>query len=344
MVTVRQVTVGILGAVIVTALLGSFAGVAVDLNAHTEEPSLIINGGGASLSLGFGEVVREHKSTRASLGTAVELDGTNDSEVTVDGTIALDDDTDTWSVCTWARPTSAANNTTATLIKYQDAAIVYNGTSDDYRGYYYETANRSAVDVTLPDNGTATLKLLCLQRDGGTVTLSRNDSASASVALGSESGVSPPPSTHFAGVIEETRLFNRSLSASERAEWVNEPSLAIGGAAPDLRVMYDARSGTTFRAFFTGGTATASSAQLVDGADAPTLVEGDDYRWTGTLNATLVIPSGSVLEQDNAVVYAQYVAATGGFAARVFSAATSALGLLIIGLASLGLWSFIDDF
>jgi len=330
---------------IIAIVLASFGGVVADVgDTLVEDDPLVVQGGEAALDVGIGQTIRSHNGTTATLDTAVKFDGSADSELSTTGDVGVTVQSDAWSVCTYARPGAGADNTTSTVLKYERAAIIHNGTSDTYRGYFFDLGNRSAVDAAVPVNGTSDRKLVCLQRSGDTVTLSRNTSASASVTLNTDSGVTPPPDTGFAGVVEETRIYGTALSTSQKDAWLQEPSLAIESAPqPGLRLMYDANSGTTFPAFFAGTLTTAQSATLVDGADTPPIARGTDYEWRGTFGQRLATTS-TTLADDNEIVYASYVVSAGGYLDRLWSASEGALGLLLVGVAAIGVLRLWDEF
>jgi len=330
---------------IIAIVLGSFAGVVTDVgDTLVEDDPLVVQGSEGVIDTSISQTIRSHNGTTATLGTAVAFDGSSDSELSTTGDVGVNTQSDTWSVCTYTRPSAGADNTTSTLLKYEDAALVHNGTSDTYRGYFFDQANRSAVDAAIPVNGTSDRKLVCLQRSGDTVTITRNTSAAASVVLDTDSGVAPPPTTGFAGTVEETRIYGTALSTSQKTAWLREPSLAIESAPqPGLRLMYDANSGTTFPAFFAGTSATAQGATLVDGIGAPAITRGTDYGWGGTFDSRFS-PTSSVLADDNEIVYTDYVVSAGGYLDRLWSASEGALGLLLVGVAAIGVLRLWDEF
>lgn len=332
--TLKEIGAAMVALAVVVVVLSTAFPILTDIVADGSQQTaaLTTSGGTGTLALSAGETVARHDRAQTSLGTGVELaDG-----ATVTGTGSdLDTQRAQWSVCTYAQPAPASDNVTSTLIAYDEAAIIHNGTSDTYRGYFFDHGNRSAVAVDIPVNGTATPTLVCLTRDNATITVSRNASAAASVQLGSDSDATPPPNTGFNGTVDETRVYDRTLTDANKSTIVADPTGAIRGEAPVLRVTYDARTSTqdTFRGFFAGTTVDASGATIVDSFAGEAITSGTDYEFGGTQNATLTVLDGGALRPTGEIVYATFSVNTfGGILNSLIRIGGAALGLLVLGV------------
>lgn len=286
---------------------------------------------GASTSLGGN--VDSVGSVQSSLNETVRLTGANDSNVTIDGDADLGHDL---SACTWGSLDSdiVTNDENALLLATQEAITWYNGTSDTWEGYYYNTSSRNSFRASVAAPSPATWTLVCLNHANQSLNLSANTTTGSSVATGSSNIAAYPENiSNWNGSVEETRLFDTPLNGSRRSEWVAEPGLATTGPAPSARVTYDNfGSGTSYTTYFADGTATATNATVVSGFDPPAVSRGADYSISGK---TLSISSGGVLEADGEVLYVGFQTAGtgGGLGVRLGQIALALVALLTVALA-----------
>jgi hypothetical protein len=288
---------------------------------------------GASTSLGGN--VGSVNTVQSSLDEAVRLTGANDSNVTIDGDADLGHDL---SACSWGTLDSdvVTNNENALLLATQEAITWYNGTSDTWEGYYYNTSSRDSFRASVSAPSPTTWTLVCLNHANQSLNLSANTTTGSSVATGSSNIADYPENvSNYNGSVEETRLFDEPLNGSRRTEWVAEPGLATTGPAPAARVTYDNfGSGTSYTTFFASGTATATNATVVTGFGAPTVAGGTDYSISG---GTLSILGGGVLEADGEVLYVGFrTGGSGGGAGlgvRLGQIALALAALLTVALA-----------
>lgn len=331
--TGKVVGAGIVAILIIALVASSVFGVAHDTTvSDVQTASTAVTAGSATLPLPNGASVNSHQSSVTSLGSQIQLSGGDTSEVSLKSDADLSGD---WAVCTYAAATDTAVNADAkrSVIGYEYASIWYDGANDTYHGYYYDEASRSATDVTVAAPNAKNSSLLCLQQEGSTLTIYRNTTAGTQASIGS--GGPAPPAANWNGTIEETRIYNTSLNASQRSEWVGEPVLAVQGEAPAIRLTYDVRNrgATSVRAYFDGGTAKLSGASFVNGFAGPDIAAGVDYQWSGANNAQFKILSGSVLETEGEVIYHSYsIAQFGGLINTIGDLGMAALSLLVIGL------------
>lgn len=287
----------------------------------------------------FGSDVVGINFVKADLNGSVRLTGANDSNVTIESDANLGHDL---SACTWGELDSSvvSNNEDALLLATQEAITWYNGTADEWRGYYYNTSSRNSfrasVNATDPTNAT----LVCLNHANQSLNVSENTTTGSSVATGSSNVADYPDNvTNWNGTVEETRLFATPLNGSQRTEWVGEPGLAVQGPAPATRVTYDtfADGKTNYVTYFASGSATASNATQVGGFDAPAPTDGVDYSISG---GTITLLDGGQFEADGEVVYISYTAEalTGpmsGALSALFNMGEAALVLVVMGIFAL---------
>lgn len=284
---------------------------------------------------------------KADLDDSVRLTGANDSNVTIESNADLGHDL---SACTWGTLDSdvVTNNEDALLLATQEAVTWYNGTSDTWEGYYYNTSSRNSFRASVSASSpAANATLVCLNHANQSLNISANTTTGSSVATGS-SNIADYPSnvTNWNGTVEETRLYATPLNGSQRTEWVGEPGLAVQGPAPATRVTYDTfTEKTTFNTYFASGSATAGNATQVSGFDAPAPSEGTDYSLSG---GTITLLDTGQFDANGEVVYIAYGEAgiTGpmsGVLTTLFNLGESALTIVVLGLLALAGFAVVNQ-
>jgi len=283
-------------------------------------------------------------TVRAGLGDAVALDGSADSEIQFASDLSLGQN---WTVCTHAHAQSSVvtNNENRSILGLNDLHIYYDGSSDEYRAYYYDAATRNSSDIGVAANGADSTTAVCVNRSANTVTITRNTTVGGSQDLTTAGQAAAPPDTNWAGSLDETRVWSRDLNASEQSSYVNSPGKAVPGEPPALRLMYDVRdqSSTSVPAYFARGEASVESAAYTTGLAAPSLSNSDyDIDSDGSVS----VPSSSTLDGDGTVLFVD--SSGGGPFSVIFGLVqglgSAALTLLVVGVLVLAVRGVMDDF
>lgn len=280
-------------------------------------------------------------AVQQSLGTKIAFGGDGSFTASVDSDVD-----ETYAYCTWASLNAAAtghNETIAVWDGEQHLQYAGNRTHPHYVGTWYDpgarvtydvAVNASAISVTSPTH-------LCLEHDGDTLTLSANATNSNSVATDGSHTVTDGGVTGFSGLdgtVEETRLYDATLSTTERAALRDHPTAPVPTPPTRVaRVMYDSyhavgSSMPDLPVYFTSSSGTVDGGSVVEGfAGQPT--DGDDYNLENG-GFRLVATDGGTLD-GAPVAFVQYDAVASGFArvyARVQTVGATALGIIVVGL------------
>ena len=181
-------------------------------------------------------------TTQGKFGGALAFNGTN-NWVTVASTSLLNL-TSAMTLEAWVLPT-ATSGTRDVLVKEGTNVDIYNLYARNWRGLpeanaYIGGSNRTAEGVTLPSN---TWTHLAGTYDGTTVRLFVNGTQVASAAISGTIATSSGPLSiggnslwgeYFQGSIDEVRVYNRALTATEIQTDMNSP---LGAANPTIPVV-----------------------------------------------------------------------------------------------------------
>lgn len=281
-----------------------------------------IVGGSASFTA---DTVDSVYRARTSLNDSVNLSGAPDSNVTIDSDADLGHDL---SVCTYgvASSDTVTNDRTQILLATQAAVLQYNGTTDEWQGYYYNTSSRNSFRASVTAASPNSPTLVCLNHGQQNLNVSANTTRGTNVTTGTSNIAAYPTGGNWNGTVEETRLYDYPLNTSQRADWVAEPVLAVNGEAPATRVTYDTTGTTadTFGVYFASGSATASNASLVTGRRGPAITEGTDYSISGS---TISIGASNTLNQTGEVLYVTFLPLSGTMLQNVVQGFGSFSGL-----------------
>lgn len=280
-----------------------------------------VTGGSASFS---SNPVTTFQFAKTSLNESVALSGASGSNVTIDA--GADVGTD-FSACTWGELDSSvvSNNNDAILLTTQDGVLWYNGTADQWQGYYYNVSSRNSYTTAVTATNPTTPTLVCLNAVGSYVNVTANTTAGPNTVTTADNIADYPANvSNWDGTVDETRVFDEPLNGTQRADWVSEPVLAVDGEAPAYRVTFDNfGSSMVYDTYFASGSATANGASVGTGLTGPAITEGTDFSVSGT---TLSILSGStVLDPTGEVLYLAFV-----------SEGSAAFGHIVSAWASLG--------
>jgi len=207
-----------------------------------------------------------------STGRAVSLDGSPDAAVTA--SLGVDTQQAHYSVTTWTAVNGTDNQTIMQV--GSGMAVSYRQDLDAWRLWVYNKSSANSYATTVPAPSEGSLTRLAVVRDNQTVTLYRNESASANVTLApSGSSIAPAPSGTLQGTLEETRGWQETLTASERAATYNRPLRAVNSSRADARLMYDGTGSDIIVGFAGDGTLTSGSRTA--GFAGQQMVRGNDY-------------------------------------------------------------------
>lgn len=314
---VNDVLRTVLSVTIIMVILGSvLAGGVFDTTISTERDTVEMTGGAGTFDTTFlGDV--SNISAESTLGDAVALTGAPDSEIAASMDVTLGD---SWSACTYSQadPVVEGNGSTRSLLSADtdryDIALVYNDSTGEYQGWFYDAAARSthAASVAAPDPTNQTLVCAINNESAQTFQVARNTTRGAATDTSQQDFADRPNAENWHGVLEETRLYPSALTDSQLSRWTTHPVLSVEGTRPAARLMYDTRdrSTSTVPVYFGSGSAGLSNASLVDGATGPELVQGEDWDRGGLLSwyssDEIYAVDGGVLTGDGDVLFLTY--------------------------------------
>lgn len=327
---IKAVGVGMIAIALMVAIVSPVIGVVGDLSGERTTIQRSADAGEQVALTGDNITDVEVNQT---LETAVRLNsGSTESGITWSPA-------DSWTLATWTQIDDPANATGRQSIVSVDsrAIVLYNGTSSEWIGYWVSDATGDVYEVRTAASDPANWTHVTLTRDGNTLSLAENATVQNSVTLDAGNTTADNvTASQLDGSLEETRFYERALSASERTDLVTEPSVALDDPA-HVRLMYDGYgalgdSVSSFPAFGSGATTSASvsSGTLRDGFAGQTVTEDDYY----LQNREIRRAAGSVLAGQP--MYASYDTTTfGPFTSlmdSLISIGGATFGLLVIGL------------
>lgn len=312
-------------AALIALVMSSFFAAAGGGTTEFRETAVAFDGGQAELP-GINET---GVTANQSLGTAAQLDGSADSYVSSTGGAET---TGNYTLSTRVRVRNVS--TTETQIVYSDdqRLLLYNGSSDQWVGVWYEASTGRTWTVSQLASAPGNWTTVQLMLDAGSLELIEDNTLSSTTATNDGNTTSATFSgENLNGTIEETRVFDRPLTNSERQTLVDTPTAPLPNTERAYRVMYDAYSvPSAFPAFFAPGNADVGDIQLVSGASEQPTERGTDWRLDG---GTVVALAGGSLD-GAPVVYVQYTAEFGGLVETLHSLQTvmsGGLNLLALG-------------
>lgn len=225
-----------------------------------------------------------------STGYAIRLTGYSDSYYESQQDVDLSAD-ETWSVTTWARVNDSVSSENMTAVSANGRAMIqYNGSSDQWIGWYYDdgTLNSYRLTTSAPDQPN-NLTLITFTHNQTHLKLYRNTTLAATQNV-SVSAIEDPEinATNWDGTLEETRVFDDATNDSEQSELYNNPVAPRPDRNRTARLMFDEGSGSTTAIYFTGTRADIYNFSWVHGHDGNILNEGTDYELSesdGTITA-----------------------------------------------------------
>jgi len=287
---VRKVGMGIIGLAFLVIVVGQVVGVAADVS----------GGGGDTTTESFSESLSPSSD-------AVELSGTNISSVTVrqtlnnsarlDGSGSITGDVGsvaaTHTVSTWV---SVNNSTGVRQVISIDSRtlIVYNGGADEWACWHYDASAGETyrVAVAAPTAGQWT-NIQC-ERSSNRLTVRRNATAAETSVITDAGNATTQTLTTVGldGRLDETRVFNGSLSPSEQQALYSDPTAPLDSAPRQSRVLFDT-SLDSIPVYFSSGSLDGSAATRADGLRSPPAPEGTEWSRSGTTISLLAGLAGA---------------------------------------------------
>lgn len=229
---------------------------------------------------------------RDSRGFALRFTGADDSTLQSDGGFDAAQGSN-WTIGTGAWVNASAvdsNNMTALAVGGPDVILRYENASGgaQWSAYVVQQSGTHQVNVSEPD--PQNMSYVWVTRAGDDVTIHRYNATgnttgeTANVSTAGDVSGSLVASENWHGRLDETRLFNSTLNATQRQQVVDAPVRPLTSADRTGRLMYDAGSGTSVNIYWAGVDATASNVSYADGFDGTeldedTLLTSGDYKW-----------------------------------------------------------------
>jgi hypothetical protein len=267
-----------------------------------------------------------------SRGYAVQLTGANDSYIQSTEDIPIGT-YDNYTVSVWAsRDSNTTNQTTAINI---DGAveIAYNGTRDEYTGWYYDSGSRASyrVNVTAP-GPTGSLEHVVLRRNETHLTIYANTTKGESIAVDGTNKANYVDGQNWDGRLEETRVHNSSWSETTIQNHYDDPIAPITDGAR-ARIMFDEPYRTNQLLFYHPGQVKTSNATFAQGIPGEVMETGnpilqEDYEWQSDGPRIRAVAGGEL--EFAPVAYVDYTSRTQ--VSTLQEQYTSAIGLAGVAL------------
>lgn len=327
-------------AIVAIAVVVTVAGSVVQVSQDSQQTELTddveVEGGSGSIDAQGSGSVENLTSATTSLGDQIRLTGASNSYVEASGSMETDE---TWGLCTWAAADQSVvdGDESRTIVGYDTATVYYDGTSDEYVGWWYDEGARETYDATVSAPDPRNRSLLCLDHNGTHLSIARNTTVGDETETTGSPTVTDPPGDNWDGTLEETRVWDYAPNGSQQQELRANPVLALDdSSSPVGRLTYDVRDRTasSVPAYFAGSSATISNASFEDGFDAVPIDEGVDYSLSGVFSPKFQVLDGGVLDDDGEVAYVTFLAGGGPFniLGQLQTTGGAALSLLVVGL------------
>jgi hypothetical protein len=267
-----------------------------------------------------------------SRGYAVKLTGADDSYIQSTDNIAIGT-YDNYTVSVWASRDSSTTNQTTALNIDGAVEIAYNGTRDEYTGWYYDSGSRASyrVNVTAP-GPQGNLEHVVLRKNRTHLTIYANTTKGESIAVDGSNKANYVEGDNWDGRLEETRVHNSSWSATTIQNHYNGPINPVTEGA-QARIMFDEPYRTNQLLFYHSGqieTSNVSFAQGISGEVMETgnLILQEDYEWQSDGPRIRAVSGGEL--EFAPVAYVDYTSRTQ--VSTLQEQYTSAIGLAGVAL------------
>jgi hypothetical protein len=307
----------IFGAILYVGL-GAWGSIAAGIDAssggalESYADSQLVSGGTVTLS---GANISDAE-VKQSLNDSAALDGSG----AITGTLG-DDVADNRTVSTWAR----VNNSTGVrqIVSVDSRTIlVYNASTSEWACWSYDDASGETHRVAVADATPEGWTNLQCERAAGSLTLRVNDTSSATVQTDSANTTAETlQTTPLNGTVDETRVFNGTLTSSEQTALYSSPTAPLESADRQSRVMYDSYGGLdSIPVYFAGGSLDGTAASKGVGLQGQAAVEGTD--WAISSDTISLLAGGTLAGAP--VIFVSWLAGGGGVVLPGFTAGLSA--------------------
>lgn len=321
-----------IGIAILNPVFGALFTASEDINGGTTETGVLLDNDVGDLAAPYVGV--ENLSVEQTLGTAAKLDGNPGDAITATN-LDLAVDPHRITTCTWVAVDAGATTQKATIVQTDSTlTIQYNGTAGTYEAVLYDAIERETYVADIAATNPDALTHVCAQHNGSTLTVARNASATTTVQTTSANAVTDAATDYGAlnGTLEETRVFNASLSTAQRQALIDNPARDLPGVDRTARIMYDTRASGTFDdvpVYTYGGNQVLadSAASIVAGFSGDTVTSSDYTVWNNDITAT----DGGVLD-GAPVVFVDFDHGAAPLLYRITGIGGAVLVVLIVGL------------
>jgi hypothetical protein len=303
MADMRQLAQVFVAVTIVVSLIPTFLGVVVFGGAAVptqQQADLVPSSGSVTLP---GENISD-VSVQQSLNDSAQLDGSGAITGSLGDDVAANRTVSTW---VWVDNTSGVRQ----VVSIDSRTILtYNGSTSDWACWSYDGSSGETHRVTVNATSPTTRTNLQCERASGTLSLRVNDTAVSAIQTDSANATAQTLQTRpLDGRVDETRVFNGTLSSSEQTQLDTEPTAPLESAPRQSRIMYDSYGSLdSVPVYIAGGTLDGTTATKAAGLQGQGAAEGTDWSRSGD---TVTLLSGGTLE-GAPVVFATYTAEVGG--------------------------------
>lgn len=331
--TVETIIIGIFGIALVVGIASVLWPVVVDVGGGA--------GGDIAATPEVGTAIGVPETDEPSDVSGVTVVATRERGASLDGASYIDTPdgniSQSWTVCQVGALASDHNQQASyDFFAYENESITLRYTAGNWTVRRLKNGTNTAASATA--SSPTQLTTVCGRWNASSQTLNLlvdgNQVASSSVG---EVDRPRPVAVPWRGTVDETRVFNGTVSDSQISTLASDPITALPGTERTLRVMYDENIGGGVRAYYSSSNAQfVGDISLTAGVTAPGLTEGTDYEFGGSVTVTPL--SGGYLD-GAPVVFIDY---PGPFedligSVRGIISATLVLAVLAaLGLASRG--------
>jgi hypothetical protein len=261
-----------------------------------------------------------------SLNDSAQLDGGG----AITGDLG-DDVADTRTVSTWARVDNASGVRQIVSVDSR-TILVYNGSASEWACWSYDDATSETHRVAVADATPGGWSNLQCERTAGALTLRVNDTTSATVQPdGPNSTAQTLQTQSLNGTVDETRVFNGTLTSSEQSALYNAPTAPLESAPRQSRIMYDSYGSLdSVPVYIGGGSLDGTAATKAAGLQGQGAAEGTDWSLSGDVLSLL---AGGTLE-GAPVVFVAWAFAGGGIVDFQGLLSTMGAGLSLLALVA----------
>jgi len=250
------------------------------------------------------QATNDVNSVADSTGRAAELSG---GSVDISGGLGVEADADgNWTFATYAAVDNASQSATLWTIG-QNYVIGYSPTNGGelFVWHYNESSTNSYV-ASVATATPGSLSPVVVQRDGNTLTLFNESGASSTIALapGSETTATLPATDNLDGRLDETRTWDRPLTATERSNYRNDGIQPVAVGNRSARILFDTKGDNVAIEFRGVSGQLVGAASRGTGLSGTVMTEGSDFELVSRGPDTFLRPlsGGELADQPRVFV------------------------------------------